>query len=346
MKKQLDIIQVYRGIAALMVVVHHVVPSLGYFQNFHYSWIDFFASLGKYGVDFFFILSGFVINYSNAYKTENNVAKFVKNRIIRIYVPYLPVGVGLYFLYLLLPSLSQNPRNISLLTSFTLIPHGSPALAVAWTLSFEMFFYLIYSLCLINKRVWNIFLTFWVLLIIGVNSAGLQFTSPILELFFSWYNLEFVLGYVLSLLVVTNIVLNRGIIILLSLLFFCSFVLAMYLSLSPYPFFINSVFSLFSFFLIYYSIVYRNVKLKHNNFLMLIGNSSYSLYLIHGPLHAFIERYLPQTESLIVYMFYIFIVVVICVLVGFFYYKIFEKYFIKVVKDTIFESGFPKSITP
>lgn len=53
-----------------------------------------------------------------------------------------------------------------------------------------------------------------------------------------------------------------------------------------------------------------------------------------------------QTESLIVYMFYIFMVVGICVLVGFFYYKIFEKYFIKVVKDTIFESGFPKSITP
>ncbi|NGM89529.1 acyltransferase, partial [Parapusillimonas sp. SGNA-6] len=298
---------------------------LSYFQGNHYPFLDFFASLGKYGVDFFFILSGFIINYSNSSKSDNHTVKFIKNRIIRIYVPYLPIGITLYFLYLVLPSLSQNPRDISWITSFTLFPHGSPALAVAWTLSFEMFFYLIYSLCIVNKKFWHLFLFFWVGAILGIQSTGVEFDAPFFQLVFSYYNLEFILGYILSLLIVNNVLFNKNIVGVAIILFLIGFILSKYYDFLPYSFYINSVFSLFSFFLIYYSITYKSIRLNKGNVLMLIGNSSYSLYLVHGPLHAFIERYLPKTESLIIYVIYIVFVSAICLIAGYIYYFIFEK---------------------
>ena len=63
-------------------------------------------------------------------------------RLIRIYVPYLPVGIGMYLVDMLLPGLSESDRSPGLLTSFTLLPSNSPpALSVAWTLVHELIFY-------------------------------------------------------------------------------------------------------------------------------------------------------------------------------------------------------------
>lgn len=333
MKKQLDIIQVFRGLAALFVVIHHIVPSLSYFQNVEYPFLNYLASLGKYGVDFFFILSGFIIHYSNAFKKNNNVGKFIRNRIIRIYVPYLPVGIALYFLYQLLPTLSKGDREISTITSFTLFPDGNPALAVAWTLSFEMFFYLIYTLCIINKNVWNVSITLWSATILLVNYMGVHFDSPFLQMVFSYYNLEFLLGYLFSLLIIKRWNFTKNAVIFVILFLFAIFTVSMYLKFVPYVFFTNCIFALFAFFLLYYYLTFRTVQLSKGNLLMIIGNSSYSLYLVHGPLHGFIERFLPISSNLSVFLIYIALVTIICIVAGYVYYFVFEKKAITLFKN-------------
>jgi len=67
----LDILQVFRGIAALMVVLHHSVASLRYYHKIDYPLLNYMASIGKFGVDFFFVLSGFIITYSAFSNTKN-----------------------------------------------------------------------------------------------------------------------------------------------------------------------------------------------------------------------------------------------------------------------------------
>ena len=55
-RKYLDILQIYRGLAALMVIIHHSVGSLSYYHGIDNSYLNYIASIGKYGVDFFFVL--------------------------------------------------------------------------------------------------------------------------------------------------------------------------------------------------------------------------------------------------------------------------------------------------
>ena len=161
----LDILQIFRGTAALMVVLHHTIGSLKYYHKIDYPFLDVVAYLGKFGVDFFFVLSGFIITYSAYYKYNepNSFRNYIKNRLIRIYVPYLPIGVFMLFLYFFLPGISNNSRDISTLTSLTLIPYGNPALSVAWTLSFELIFYLLFSISFISKKSWYWFVLIWFL---------------------------------------------------------------------------------------------------------------------------------------------------------------------------------------
>ena len=135
----LDVLQIFRGISALMVVLHHSIGSLRYYHKINYPFLDFIGRIGKFGVDFFFVLSGFIITYSAFYKYNepDSFRNYVKNRLLRVYVPYLPIGIFMLLLYTLLPSFSNGNRDISSFASLTLIPNGRPALSVAWTLSCE-----------------------------------------------------------------------------------------------------------------------------------------------------------------------------------------------------------------
>ncbi|WP_339584972.1 acyltransferase family protein [Aquabacterium sp. G14] len=152
------------------------------------------------GVDFFFVLSGFIIAHSSLRpdSLQGGAREYFKARFIRIYVPYLPIGVGIYLLYLLLPNLSQAERSPSLLTTFLLMPSDAPpALSVAWTLVHEMIFYLIFSLWFFSRK------AFWSVLAIWVASILLAWFSHVTMSRFATYflsplNLCFILGLGIS----------------------------------------------------------------------------------------------------------------------------------------------------
>ena len=204
----LDVLQIFRGIAALMVVVHHSIGSIKYYHKIDSSFLSLVGAIGKYGVDFFFVLSGFIIAYTAYYKYDapNAFSDYVKSRLIRIYVPYLPIGVFMLLLYSFFPSLSHGNRDLSVLTSLTLIPHGNPALSVAWTLSFELCFYMLFSLSFFSRKAWNFLVVFWVLSVVVFNYTSLAslaiLKTPFLYVLFSPYNIEFVFGFILALFIV------------------------------------------------------------------------------------------------------------------------------------------------
>jgi peptidoglycan/LPS O-acetylase OafA/YrhL len=142
-------IQFLRAIAALGVVYFHCTAERG---GYH------FPNTGAFGVDIFFVISGFII----AWVVSKNTEGFFLKRLIRIWPLYLLATSLMAFAVFLFPQ-HINTTTVSLpgfLKSVFFIPYrtelrGNPILEVGWTLNFEMFFYLVMSLCILfvkNKK--------------------------------------------------------------------------------------------------------------------------------------------------------------------------------------------------
>jgi peptidoglycan/LPS O-acetylase OafA/YrhL len=337
----LDVLQLFRGLAALMVVVHHSIGSLKYYHKIDFPFLNYLGYMGKFGVDFFFVLSGFIITYSTFYKYEapNSLCNYIKNRLIRIYVPYLPIGIFMLLIYMLLPGFSNSDRTISVLTSLTLIPDGNPALSVAWTLSFELCFYLLFTISFFSKKGWNWFVLGWLVAIIVFNyslfSSLVFLKRPFFSILFSTYNIEFILGFILAQLIVHKIQLNR---ILLFLLFFLSFISFFYCTFNPlkgFLFEVNLLFAFVVFLSIYIAISTVNFKINSMSLLMMVGNATYSIYLVHNPLQMILIRLFPKITSVVSVVIALMVVLILSIVVGYGYYLLFEKKAIQLIKSKL-----------
>lgn len=337
----LDILQILRGLAALMVVCHHTITSIEFYHQIENPFFNFIRSVGKYGVDFFFVLSGFIISYTayNKYSLPNAFSDYIKNRLIRIYVPYLPIGIAMLLVYSFLPNLSNSARDISVLTTLTLLPHGHPALSVAWTLTFELCFYLLFSISFFSRRSWNYFVILWICLIIVANYAPIEWfketSNPFLILFFSPYNIEFILGYFLSLLILKNKKYNLNNVAIILVLASVGLVYCIWKKFTLFYFSTHFLFSITVFLILYLFIVYYTKKINKRNFMMLIGNATYSIYLLHNPLQAILIRIYPKINSSINMLIALLIVLIISSLIGYLYYLVFEKRAIQKVKAVV-----------
>jgi hypothetical protein len=88
-KPHYDLLDGLRGVAALMVIFYHV------FEAFATSPIDQQFNHGYLAVDFFFILSGFVIGYAYDDRWKTMTTKdFIKRRLIRLH-PMVVLGAVL-----------------------------------------------------------------------------------------------------------------------------------------------------------------------------------------------------------------------------------------------------------
>lgn len=199
MVKKLQWLETMRGLAACWVLAYHANESVIVFISplgGQGAWVK----NGSLGVDFFFVLSGFIIAYSchRILESGRGFADYAKARLIRIYVPYLPAGIGILLLYALFPDLSASGRTPGLFTSLTLLPsYHQPALGVAWTLTHEIIFYAFFSLIFFSRVALWILLGSWVALILYYTSLRLPLTiGQGLEPLLSPINLLFPLGVV------------------------------------------------------------------------------------------------------------------------------------------------------
>jgi exopolysaccharide production protein ExoZ len=153
-------IQYLRGIAAAAVVLAHItsnqLPLLGE-KNVVLPEI-----IGFWGVDIFFVISGFIIVYitSNIPSGFSASRSFLCKRIIRIVPAYWFFTLLFFFLdkWSLLGNSEASKNTVMMLVkSMLFIKPGFPLLFVGWTLTLEMFFYFTFSLCMIflknNHRV-------------------------------------------------------------------------------------------------------------------------------------------------------------------------------------------------
>lgn len=160
-KPHYEILDGLRGVAALMVVAFHLLEA--HSGGSHYKQI---INHGYLAVDFFFMLSGFVISY--AYDDRWNrmtVATFFKRRLIRLQ-PMVVVGsiVGAIFFYwqesTVFPAIAGTPvwqMLLVMLLGCTLLPlplkydirgwtEMHPLNGPAWSLYFEYIGNILYAL--------------------------------------------------------------------------------------------------------------------------------------------------------------------------------------------------------
>lgn len=151
-------IQILRACAAWVVVIHHVHQV---FFNFDVSsfvgWLA--ATKGAVGVDVFFVISGFVMVVST-HKKNMSPRDFLRKRLSRI-VPIYWISTAIaFFLLYMFPGFNGGKNIIdikyavsSLLFLSSFFEGGFfPILPVGWSLNFEMFFYLLFSLSIFLER--------------------------------------------------------------------------------------------------------------------------------------------------------------------------------------------------
>lgn len=145
-KKSTRIIELdlLRFIAATIVFFFHVTFRGKYFEIYDvtYPALEPFFAYGFFGVDLFFLISGFVIFMSVQKKTAS---EFVISRVIRLY-PAFWLAVTLTFIGCLLwsnpifrPTFPQYLVNLTMLAGYMNIPSID---GVYWTLYVELLFYL------------------------------------------------------------------------------------------------------------------------------------------------------------------------------------------------------------
>lgn len=191
-KPHYDILDGLRGVAAVMVVCFHL------FEAFATSHIDQIINHGYLAVDFFFILSGFVIGYAydNRWKTIKT-SDFLKRRLIRLQ-PMVVAGavLGGAMFYLQgctvwdITKVSIGMLAVAVLMNALMIP-AAPGVEIrgltemyplngpTWSLFFEYIGNLLYALLL--RRLPTNILAFWVAAA-GCSLAGFAIWGPLGDL--------------------------------------------------------------------------------------------------------------------------------------------------------------------
>ena len=189
-------VQVARGVAALLVAFYHgqhvVKQALGLERLPFGGFFEF----GHAGVEFFFVLSGFIIFY--VHRTDLNAPRklpeFVWKRAGRIY----PVFWFVMILYVSKSVIGGEFEWGHFLKTIFLLPQPPyPLLIQSWTLVHEQLFYLVFALAIVNVKLSCLLVSCWLVAFAFMPFSGLDAggaMSDFVRTVWSGYNFLFIIG--------------------------------------------------------------------------------------------------------------------------------------------------------
>lgn len=335
-----------RGWSALFVVFYHFAidpryDPMGYTHNF-------FTSQAYVFVDLFFVLSGYVIayNYLDRLKNKNDFYRYIKLRFFRLYpllfysvVLYIPIK--LYAMYigfdfdkvdygykdLLIDAI--NP--LLLINSFPIIASDAGLNPVSWSVSAEMFSYVIFAGVLLafkrNKKaimlLISLLLTAWLMHHGRLNeTSNLGFLRGLLGftlgvngfLWLKHFRWSHKMGYLC-------------ILVLLGIMFLSAQYDNRLLLLLPY---------LYTLLIVSFSFAEKKDYFFTNKFSVYLGKISYSVYLNHYLvlwLFYYVGNYVMDYQvSLLTTLISLILVLIVTLIYSNFTYKYIEKFFMQWVR--------------
>ena len=293
-------IQYLRAIAALMVVFQH-----SQFVH-HPAGMGIFGGLG---VDLFFAISGFVIFATTL--RDFSLREYLLKRCIRIIPMYWALTFLMAALILGAPSLFSSTifkfdhfvRSLLFIPTYTPSRPNeiTPLLPPGWTLNYEMFFYVSFGLLLVLLRNRSLLLVTLTVLFGSLVVAGffLKTDAAVVVTYTSWRLLEFLAGVFAAYLLLYWPRLPMKPIVAWTLMA-SGWGLLVYVG-----FFEGSIASLIAGIFV---IVFAAAALDRAGasgslpFFKLLGDASYSIYLIHifvaGALKQVLSRFAAVNDSL------------------------------------------------
>jgi len=188
---KLEGIQILRGYAAMLVVVTHLWSAGVISSTLRFS------RIGGLGVDIFFVISGFIMCYSLREQIfASDSVQFLKKRVYRVYPIYLLVLIPFLVQYLNRASAPVDPLmiigNLLLSPSFLAGPEYRMLVGPAWTLTYELFFYVLFAAAMSSSRskdraIYTVIITI-LLMVALVNLLGLKGER------LQWSNFQYIIG--------------------------------------------------------------------------------------------------------------------------------------------------------
>ena len=284
-------LQVGRGLAAMAVLAFHISVSMGAPHNGGVATFRAFTSGGYMGVSFFFVLSGFVIllAHQDDLGRPAELRRYFARRFVRLYPPYWVYTAALLLAAMLHLALATRPPAdlpswLSTLTLIRVSP-ASPPIEPAWTLFHEVQFYLLFAALIADVRLGALLFTAW----LGISLYNWRYdtfdTHGAWSDYASLYSLNFLLGMGAAFLFTrgwSSAWVGVG---GLALLAACVGVerTGVSVSLAPYAL-------AFALMILGFAAAERRWGLRFPALLLLIGDASYSLYLLHNATQAVVVR--------------------------------------------------------
>ena len=296
-------LETFRGIFALIIVLHHLK-------------IDTFIQKsnivmnGGLVVDFFFVLSGFVIslNYLDKINSKKDLLNFQKKRFNRLYPLHL-LTLFMFIIIEIIKLIINNYTNLqstyvpfsgfnnfySLIANFFLLHgwYGWSFNLPSWSISTEFYTYLIFGLVVLffNKRTaFFVFLILFSLTVFLLNNSGLNFLENFIYPTRCIYS--FFIG-VITYLAFKKFKNNYSNYISLILIVLC----ILFISISD-NFYLNNKYIiasiLFSLTIFFVSKLNQDsflYKILSNKFTVYLGSISYGIYMIHFGLVWFFRQF-------------------------------------------------------
>jgi peptidoglycan/LPS O-acetylase OafA/YrhL len=286
LNSKIDPLQALRAFAAISVMFYHGTEMIE--DQLGYLFLNNAFNAGFSGVDIFFVLSGFIILYTTRNKGMT-IPAFLKKRFVRIYPIYWVVTALLIAAYFASPSPDNAHKEDPgvVLGSFLLFPQKKYVIGVAWTLSYEIIFYLVFAFTYL-KNPKLLFYTFagWTAIILVTTLLKLETGIFALDALFNPIIILFAFGCLIAHLFVEYphfaywkacIVVGLGLFVITSFIF-CQAIIRDPLAFSApisrvYLFGIPAA-------LVIFGSLYLPTAVPR--VLVYLGDASYSLYLIHG----------------------------------------------------------------
>lgn len=160
---RLEIVQVLRAAAAIFVVVSHASHELARMLVSADSGFNEKLFPGDFGVDLFFMISGFIMVYTNwdHFGLPGAMRTFLTRRLIRIIPLYWLMTTVMIAVVILVPDQVRTATDDAgqWLASYFFLPYARegdgmirPVLGLGWSLQYEMAFYLVFAAALLMPR--------------------------------------------------------------------------------------------------------------------------------------------------------------------------------------------------